>query len=68
MGRMNKYYQEVVLEDQDYLMDGVDGGGDDKPSKPKKVSKVVAEAGKKLGIDGLKLAQFVRWETGEEGE
>ena len=62
---MNKYYQEVVLEEQDYLMDGVDGSGTASTAR-KKVSKVVAEAGKELGIKGLRLAHFERFETGEE--
>ena len=66
---MNKYYQEVVLNEQDYLMAGIDGGEDDgKKSKPKKVGKVVQEAGKKLGFDALEIASFIRYETGEGEE
>ncbi|MCQ2740554.1 MAG: translation elongation factor Ts [Alphaproteobacteria bacterium] len=52
-GRVRKYYDEVVLEEQAYIMD-----------PDKKVKQIVAEAAKELGAD-IKLANFVRFKLGE---
>lgn len=52
-GRVRKYYDEVVLEEQAYIMD-----------PDKKIKQVIAEAAKELGAD-IKLANFVRFKLGE---
>ena len=52
-GRVRKYYEEVVLEEQAYIMD-----------PDKKVKQVVADAAKELGTD-VKLAGYVRFKLGE---
>lgn len=52
-GRVRKYYEEVVLEEQAFIMD-----------PDKKVKDVVAEAAKELGTD-VKLTGFVRYKLGE---
>ena len=52
-GRIKKYYDEVVLEEQAYIMD-----------PDKKVKDVVAEAAKELGAD-IKLTGFVCFKLGE---
>ena len=52
-GRIKKYYDEVVLEEQAYIMD-----------PDKKVKDVVAEAAKELGTD-IKLTEFVCFKLGE---
>lgn len=52
-GRVRKYYDEVVLEEQAYIMD-----------PDKKVKQIVADAAKELGAD-IKLANFVRFKLGE---
>ena len=52
-GRVRKYYDEVVLEEQAYIMD-----------PDKKVKQVVAEAAKELGTE-IKLVDFVRFKLGE---
>jgi len=52
-GRVRKYYDEVVLEEQAYIMD-----------PDKKVKQVVAEAAKELGTE-IKLVNFVRFKLGE---
>ena len=52
-GRVRKYYEEVVLEEQAYIMD-----------PDKKVKDVIAEAAKELGAD-IKLTGFVRFKLGE---
>ena len=52
-GRIKKYYDEVVLEEQAYIMD-----------TDKKVKDVVAEAAKELGTD-IKLTEFVCFKLGE---
>ena len=52
-GRVRKYYEEVVLEEQAYIMD-----------PDKKVKDVIAEAAKELGTD-IKLASYVRFKLGE---
>ncbi len=52
-GRIRKYYEEVVLEEQAYIMD-----------PDKKVKQVVADAAKDLGAD-VKLTGYVRFKLGE---
>ena len=52
-GRVKKYYDEVVLEEQAYIMD-----------PDKKVKDVIAEAAKELGTD-IKLKEFVSFRLGE---
>jgi elongation factor Ts len=52
-GRLRKYYEEVVLTEQIFVVDGEN-----------KVGKVVEEAGKRLGKP-VKLAGFVRYQLGE---
>lgn len=52
-GRMRKYYEEVVLLEQTYVMDG-----------ERKVSAVVEQAAKDVGAP-VKLAAFVRYTLGE---
>lgn len=52
-GRVRKYYEEVVLEEQAYIMD-----------PDKKVKDVIADAAKELGTD-IKLTSYVRFKLGE---
>ena len=52
-GRIRKYYDEVVLEEQAYIMD-----------PDKKVKQVVAEAAKELGAD-IKIKDFVCFKLGD---
>ncbi len=52
-GRMRKYYEEVVLLEQVYVID-----------QESKVKKVVEQAGKDLGAP-VRLAGFVRFQLGE---
>lgn len=52
-GRVRKYYEEVVLEEQAFIMD-----------PDKKIKQVVADAAKELGAD-IKLAGYVRFKLGE---
>ena len=52
-GRVRKYYDEVVLEEQAYIMD-----------PDKKVKQIIAEAANELGAD-VKLVNFVRFKLGE---
>jgi elongation factor Ts len=52
-GRVRKYYDEVVLEEQAYIMD-----------PDKKIKQVIAEASKELGAE-VKLVNFVRFKLGE---
>lgn len=52
-GRVRKYYDEVVLEEQAYIMD-----------PDKKVKQVVADAAKEFGAD-IKLAGYVCFKLGE---
>ena len=52
-GRVRKYYDEVVLEEQAYIMD-----------PDKKVKQVVADAAKEFGSD-VKLAGYVCFKLGE---
>ncbi len=52
-GRIRKYYDEVVLEEQAYIMD-----------PDKKVKQVIADAAKELGTD-IKLKDFVCFKLGE---
>lgn len=52
-GRIRKYYEEVVLEEQAYIMD-----------PDKKVKDVIAEAAKELGAE-IKLTSYVRFKLGE---
>ena len=52
-GRIRKYYEEVVLEEQAYIMD-----------PDKKVKQVIADAAKELGAD-IKLVDYVRFKLGE---
>ena len=52
-GRVRKYYEEVVLEEQAFIMD-----------PDKKVKQVIADAAKELGTD-IKLVDYVRFKLGE---
>lgn len=52
-GRVRKYYDEVVLEEQVYIMDS-----------DKKVKQVVADAAKELGTD-IKIKDFICFKLGE---
>ena len=52
-GRVRKYYEEVVLEEQAFIMD-----------PDKKIKQVVADTAKELGAD-IKLAGYVRFKLGE---
>ena len=52
-GRVKKYYDEVVLEEQAYIMD-----------PDKKVKQVIADAAKELGTD-IKLKEYVCFRLGE---
>jgi len=52
-GRLRKYYEEVVLMEQMYVVDG-----------KSKISDVVANAGKELGSP-VKVTGFVRYQLGE---
>ena len=53
VGRVRKFYDEVVLEEQAYIMD-----------PDKKVKQVIADAAKELGAD-IKLTNYVRFKLGE---
>ena len=53
VGRMNKFYQEVVFVEQTFVIDG-----------ETKVSKVIENAAKDAGTD-IKLAGYVRLEVGD---
>lgn len=52
-GRVRKFYDEVVLEEQAYIMD-----------PDKKVKQVVADAAKELGAD-IKISDYVCFKLGE---
>ena len=52
-GRIKKYFDEVVLEEQAYIMD-----------PDKKVKQIVADAAKEMGAD-IKLKAFVCFRLGE---
>lgn len=52
-GRVRKFYEEVVLEEQAYIMD-----------PDKKVKQVIADAEKELGAE-IKLTNYVRFKLGE---
>jgi elongation factor Ts len=52
-GRLRKFYEEVVLLNQTYVIDG-----------ETKVSKVLEQAGKDLGAP-VEIAGFVRFQLGE---
>ena len=52
-GRVRKYYDEVVLEEQAYIMD-----------PDKKVKQVIADAAKEMGTD-IKLKEYVCFRLGE---
>lgn len=52
-GRVRKYYEEIVLLEQPFVMDG-----------KTKISDVVANAAKELGTD-VKLTGFIRYALGE---
>ena len=52
-GRIRKYYDEVVLEEQAYIMD-----------PDKKVKQVIADAAKELGAD-IKIKDFACFKLGE---
>ena len=52
-GRVRKYYEEVVLLEQLYVIDG-----------KTKISQVVADAGKEIGKP-VKITGFVRFQLGE---
>lgn len=56
-GRLNKYYGEVCLLEQAYVIDDSSGS----------VTKVLAAAGKELGAD-VELTGFVRYHVGEGAE
>ncbi|MCC3860882.1 translation elongation factor Ts [Pseudemcibacter aquimaris] len=53
VGRMNKYYQEVVFVEQTFVIDG-----------ETKIKKVIENAAKDAGTD-IKLAGYVRLEVGD---
>ena len=53
VGRMNKFYQEVVFVEQTFVIDG-----------ETKISKVIENAGKEAGTD-IKLTGYVRLEVGD---
>lgn len=53
VGRMNKYYQEVVFVEQTFVIDG-----------ETKIKKVIENAAKEAGTD-IKLAGYVRLEVGD---
>ena len=53
VGRMNKFYQEVVFLEQTFVIDG-----------ETKISKVIENAGKDAGTD-IKLTGYVRLELGD---
>lgn len=52
-GRIKKYYDEVVFEEQAYIMD-----------PDKKIKQVIADAAKELGTD-IKIKEFVCFKLGE---
>ena len=52
-GRIRKFYEEVVLEEQAYIMD-----------PDKKVKDVISEASKELGTD-VKLTDYVFYKLGD---
>ncbi len=52
-GRLRKFYEEVVLNEQIFVMDGEN-----------KISKVIVDAAKKLGTE-VELTGFIRFELGE---
>ena len=52
-GRVRKYFDEVVLEEQAYIMD-----------PDKKVKQIIADAAKELGAE-IKLVNYVRFKLGE---
>lgn len=52
-GSMRKYYEQVVLQEQVFIIDGAT-----------KISAVIANAAKELGTD-VKLTGYVRYELGE---
>ena len=52
-GRIKKYYDEVVFEEQAYIMD-----------PDKKIKKVIADTAKELGAD-IKVKEFVCFKLGE---
>ncbi len=52
-GRIKKYYDEVVFEEQAYIMD-----------PDKKIKQVIADAAKELGAD-IKVKEFVCFKLGE---
>lgn len=52
-GRIRKYYEEVVLEEQAYIM-----------NPDQKIKDVIAEAAKELGTD-IKMTSYVRFKLGE---
>ena len=52
-GRIRKYYDEVVFEEQAYIMD-----------PDKKVKQVIADAAKELGAD-IKVKEFICFKLGE---
>ncbi|MCK5424726.1 MAG: elongation factor Ts [Emcibacter sp.] len=52
VGRMSKFYQEVVFSEQTFIIDG-----------ETKISKVIANASKDAGVD-IKLTGYIRMELG----
>ena len=52
-GRIKKYYDEVVFEEQAYIMD-----------PDKKIKQVIADTAKELGAD-IKVKEFVCFKLGE---
>jgi elongation factor Ts len=52
-GRIRKFYEEIVLLDQVFVIDG-----------KSRISEVLADASKKLGAD-VKINSFIRFELGE---
>ena len=52
-GRIRKFYEEVVLEEQAYIMD-----------PDKKIKTVIADAAKEFGVD-VKLTDYVFYKLGD---
>merc|ERR1712113_1103180 len=77
MGGLKKYYQEVVLSEQEYMLAGAEEDNDNTGKKGKgkgkgkgklQIANVVREEGKRLGVDGLRITGFVRFGVGESLE
>ena len=77
MGGLRKYYQEVVLSEQEYMLAGAEEDTDNMGKKGKgkgkgkgklQIANVVREEGKRLGVEGLHITGFVRFGVGESLE